>query len=204
MYGATEASARLSYLPPADLPRKIGSIGKAIPGVDLRVLRENGTEADTNEVGELVARGPNIMEGYWNAPQETAEVLTRHGYHTGDLGRSDEEGFLFLVGRKREMIKSGAHRISPKEIEELLSENEAVHEAAVVGVPDEMLGERIVAFVTLRPGMEGTPASILDWCRKLMPQYKVPHLLQVQADLPRQASGKVDKLALKDGLSNRD
>jgi long-chain acyl-CoA synthetase len=200
MYGATEASARLSYLPPEDLPRKIGSIGKAIPDVDLRVLREDGSEADTNEVGELVARGPNIMEGYWNAPQESAEVLTSHGYQTGDLGRRDEEGFLFLVGRKREMIKSGAHRISPKEIEELLAEHEAVHEAAVVGAPDEMLGERIVAFVTLRPGMEAEPDGILGSCRKLMPQYKVPQLLQILPDLPRKSSGKVDKLALKELL----
>jgi long-chain acyl-CoA synthetase len=203
MYGATEASARLSYLPPEDLPGKIGSIGKAIPGVELRVLRDDGSEAVTDEVGELVARGPNIMEGYWNAPEETAAVLTSHGYQTGDLCRRDEEGFLFLVGRKREMIKSGAHRISPKEIEELLIENQAVHEAAVIGAPDEMLGEMIIAFVTLRPGRAGTPDSILDWCRKLMPQYKVPHHLRILPSLPCKASGKVDKLALKGRLSNQ-
>ena len=154
MYGATEASARLSYLDPADLPRKIGSIGKAIPNVELKVLRADGTEADVGEVGELVASGPNIMEGYWDDPEETAAVLDRHGYHTGDLGKRDEDGFLYVVGRTREMIKSGAHRISPKEIEETLMEHPQVHEAAVIGQPDEMLGEAIAAFITARPGEE--------------------------------------------------
>ena len=114
MYGATEASARLSYLPPAELPARIGSIGRAIPNVDLRVLRDDGPECGPGETGEIVARGSNIMEGYWNDPEETAKVLDRHGYHTGDLGVADADGYLRVVGRKREMIKSGAHRISPK------------------------------------------------------------------------------------------
>jgi acyl-CoA synthetase (AMP-forming)/AMP-acid ligase II len=200
MYGATEASARLSYLPPDELPRKIGSIGKAIPGVLLDVLRDDGSRAGDGEVGELVARGPNIMEGYWNAPEETAEVLDEHGYHTGDLGKRDAEGFLYVVGRKREMIKSGAHRISPKEIEELLLENGSIHEAAVVGSADEMLGEAIVAFVTLRPGHEESPDTIVEWCHGRMPQYKVPHTLKIRKDFPKNASGKVDKLALKRSL----
>ncbi len=200
MYGATEASARLSYLPPEELPRKVGSIGKAIPGVQIEVLRDDGSRADDGEVGELVARGPNIMEGYWNAPEETAAVLDEHGYHTGDLGKRDEEGYLYVVGRKREMIKSGAHRISPKEIEEALLENSSIHEAAVVGAEDEMLGEAIVAFVTLRPGHEEEAEGIIEWCRGRMPQYKVPHSLEVRRDFPRNASGKVDKLALKRSL----
>jgi acyl-CoA synthetase (AMP-forming)/AMP-acid ligase II len=200
MYGATEASARLSYLPPEKLSRKVGSIGKAIPGVQLDVLRDDGSRADDGEVGELVARGPNIMEGYWNDPEETAAVLDEYGYHTGDLGRRDEEGYLYVVGRKREMIKSGAHRISPKEIEEVLLENRSIHEAAVVGAEDEMLGEAIVAFVTLRPGHEAEPDAIIEWCRGRMPQYKVPHAMEIRRDFPRNASGKVDKLALKKGL----
>ncbi|MBZ5640485.1 MAG: acyl--CoA ligase [Acidobacteriia bacterium] len=197
MYGATEASARLSYLEPADLPRKIGSIGKAIPNVELRVLRDDGAEVEIGEIGEIVARGSNIMEGYWNAPEETAAVLDENGYHTGDLGRRDEEGFLYVVGRKREMIKSGAHRISPKEIEEVLVEHPAVHEAAVVGVPDEILGESIAAFVTLRPGHPQDGAGILAWCRERLPAYKIPTTLRSLREFPRNASGKIDKLALK-------
>lgn len=196
MYGATEASARLSYLEPADLPRKFGSIGKAIPNVELCVLREDGTEADVGEVGELVARGQNIMEGYWNDPEETAAVLDELGYHTGDLGRRDDEGFLYVVGRNREMIKSGAHRIAPKEIEEALLEHPQIHEAAVVGVPDEILGESISAFVSARP--EENPASeeILNWCKLRLPSYKVPNTLRILKELHRSAAGKIDKLFL--------
>ncbi len=190
MYGATEASARLSYLDPSDLQRKIGSIGKAIPNVELRVLRDDGAEAAVGEIGEIVARGSNLMEGYWNDPEETAAVLDRHGYHTGDLGRRDEEGFLFVVGRKREMIKSGAHRISPKEIEEALVEHPAVHEAAVIGVEDEILGEAIAAYVTLRPGQEGDLAAILAWCRERLPSYKVPGVLNMLAGIPEEHVGE--------------
>jgi acyl-CoA synthetase (AMP-forming)/AMP-acid ligase II len=197
MYGATEASARLSYLDPADLPRKVGSIGKAIPDVELRVLRDDGTEASVGEVGEIVARGPNIMEAYWNDPDETAAVLDARGYHTGDLGRRDDEGFLYVVGRKREMIKSGAHRISPKEIEEMLVEHPMVDQAAVVGIPDEMLGEAIVAFVTLRSEIgDRRPSQLLEWCRRKLAPHKVPGRVEVVDELPLNASGKIDKLAL--------
>jgi acyl-CoA synthetase (AMP-forming)/AMP-acid ligase II len=197
MYGATEASARLSYLDPSDLQRKIGSIGKAIPNVELRVLRDDSSEAAVGEVGEIVARGSNLMEGYWNDPEETAAVLDRQGYHTGDLGKRDEEGFLYVVGRKREMIKSGAHRISPKEIEEALMEHPAVHEAAVIGVDDEILGEAIVAYITLRPGQEGEPSVILAWCRERLPSYKMPGVLNTLGEFPRNTSGKIDKPALR-------
>ncbi|HEX4824864.1 MAG TPA: class I adenylate-forming enzyme family protein [Candidatus Polarisedimenticolaceae bacterium] len=202
MYGATEAAARLSYLDPQALPRKVGSIGKAIPGVELKILREDGTETEVGEVGEIVARGPNLMEGYWNDPVETAAVLDTHGYHTGDLGRRDDEGDLYVVGRKREMIKSGAHRISPKEIEETLVEHPAVDEAAVLGVEDEILGEAIMAFVTPRPGTVDARSDVLtDWCRRKLPLHKVPGRIDIVAELPRNASGKIDKLALAVGLS---
>ncbi len=196
MYGATEASARLSFLPPDELARKIGSIGKAIPGVELRVLREDNTEADVGEVGELVAQGDNIMEGYWNDPEETASVLDERGYHTGDLAVRDEEGFLTIVGRNREMIKSGAHRIAPKEIEEVLQEHPAVHEAAVVGVPDEILGEAIAAFVSVRGNEPLGEEDVIDWCRQRLPSHKVPGLVRVIGDFERNASGKIDKLVL--------
>ncbi len=201
MYGATEASARLSYLPPADLPRKIGSIGKAIPGVTLTVRRDDGTPADVGEAGELVAQGPNLMEGYWEDPQETAAVLDERGYHTGDLARCDEEGYLYIVGRKREMIKSGAHRIAPQEIEEILVEHPDVHEAAVVGVPDEILGEAIAAFISTRAKQPLNEREVLDWCRRRLPPHKVPGLLRVIEEFERSAAGKIDKRALADKLN---
>jgi long-chain acyl-CoA synthetase len=197
MYGATEASARLSYLDPAELPRKIGSIGKAIPNVELKVLRDDGGEADVDEPGEIVARGSNIMEGYWSDPEETAAVLDDKGYHTGDLGRRDAEGFLYVVGRKREMIKSGAHRISPKEIEEKLIEHPDVHEVAVIGVQDEILGEAIRAFVTPRPGHSPQPRDLVMWCRTHLSSFKVPGSILVIQEFPRNASGKIDKLSLR-------
>ena len=136
MYGQTEASARLSYLEPCDFFRKAGSIGKAIPGVELNVLKEDGSPVGVGEVGEIVATGKNIMQGYWNNPEKTAAVLRDGALWTGDLAKIDDEGYLYIVSRKSDMIKSGAHRISPKEIEEVIHELEGIHEVAVIGMPD--------------------------------------------------------------------
>jgi acyl-CoA synthetase (AMP-forming)/AMP-acid ligase II len=198
MYGATEASARLSYLDPDDLQRKLGSIGRAVPGVELTVRRDDGGECADDEVGEIVARGENIMEGYWGDPEATAEVLDAHGFHTGDLARRDAEGFLWVVGRKRDMIKSGAHRIGAREIEETLLECEGVDEAAIVGVPDEVLGEAIVGHVTLRPGARLTGEDLRLFCQERLPTHKVPREVQIHEKMPVGASGKIDKLALRD------
>lgn len=196
MYGATEASARLSFLEPGRLAEKMGSIGRAIPGVELTVRREDGSEAEVGETGEVVARGENIMEGYWGEPEATAEVLDELGFHTGDLGYRDEEGFLWLVGRKREMIKSGAHRISPREIEETLLESPEVDEVAVVGAPDEYLGEAIVAYISVRPGRTPSEEGLLEFCRERLPPHKLPREIRIRAELPRSPAGKIDKKAL--------
>lgn len=199
MYGATEASARLAYLPPDQLPSHVGSIGRAIPGVELRVLREDGSEADVDEIGEIVARGDNIMEGYWGDPDETARVLDADGYHTGDLARRDSDGFLWIVGRKSDMIKAGAHRISPKEIEDTLLEHPALVEAAVIGVPDALLGEAIEAHVVARPHAPIDAREIEEFARARLPLYKVPRRFVVRGELPKSAVGKVMKDALRGG-----
>lgn len=201
MYGATEAAARLTYLEPSCLPARIGSVGKPIEGVRVTVRRADGTEADVAEVGELVARGANIMEGYWNDPAATAEVLDEAGFHTGDLGWKDDAGFLWVQGRTREMIKSAAHRIAPREIEEVLLECEVVDEVVVVGVPDELLGEAIVAHLTLRPDAGTGTEAIEAHCRSILPAYKVPRRIEIHACLPRTASGKIDRTALRERLS---
>jgi long-chain acyl-CoA synthetase len=201
MYGATEASARLTWLPPERLADKLGSIGVPIPNVDLRVLREDGSEAGPDEVGEIVARGSNVMQGYWGDAEATAEVLDAQGFHTGDLGRRDPDGFFWVVGRKREMIKAGAHRISPREIEDVLLEDPSVEEAAVVGRPDEILGEVVVAHVTARPGAAPSPEALRAACQERLPAHKVPQEIHVRATMPRNASGKVDKLALRAGAA---
>lgn len=201
MYGATEASARLTYLDPHDLPHKLGSIGKPIPNVELRVLRDDGSECAVDEPGELVARGSNIMSGYWGAPEETAEVLSTHGYHTGDLGRCDADGFFWIVGRKKEMIKAGAHRIAAKEIEDAILEHPEVHETAVIGVPDEILGEAIKAFVVLRAGGAGDVAALELFLKKRLPAYKQPTTIELRADLPKNESGKIMKNRLREETS---
>jgi acyl-CoA synthetase (AMP-forming)/AMP-acid ligase II len=203
MYGATEASARLSYLPPEALHTHIGSIGHAIPGVELRVLGEDGLEVPPGEVGEIVARGPNIMEGYWGDPEETARVLDADGYHTGDLGRRDDEGFLWIVGRKREMLKVGAHRISPKEIEEVLLEHPALLEAAVLGVPDDVLGEAIEAHVVARPLATIDLDELAAFARERLAAYKVPRRFIVRPDLPKSAAGKILKESLRSAPEGR-
>jgi len=196
MYGATEASARLSYLDPDELPRKIGSIGKAIPNVELRVLREDGSKAEVGEVGEIVARGSNIMSGYWGNPEATAEVLDEHGYHTGDLARRDEEGFFYIAGRKRDFIKAGAHRISALEIEHAIAELPEIHEVAVIGVPDEILGEKIKAFVVFREGFEADPLALEKTLKKKL-AHKAPTEIEIRDDLPKSAAGKIMKQALR-------
>lgn len=198
MYGATEASARLSFLPPEELPRKIGSIGKAIPNVELRVLRTDGSEADVGEHGEIVARGSNIMSGYWGDPEGTAEILDERGYHTGDIAYRDEEGFFFVVGRKKDFIKAGAHRVSAKEIEETILEDEEVHEAAVIGVPDEILGEKICAFIVPREGLAPDVKALEKTLKRKLPAYKVPSEFLVRSDLPKNESGKIMKQILRE------
>lgn len=198
MYGATEASARLSYLDPADLPRKWGSIGKAIPGVDLFVADETGRPLAAGQEGEIVARGPNIMQGYWGRPEETRRVLRNGLYFTGDIGTTDDEGFLFIVGRTWEMIKVGGNRVSAKEIEEALYEHPAVAEAAVIGVPDDLLGEVPKAFLVLKTGV--SPCSeehIKEFLTGRLAPYKIPKSIEFRAGLPKNEAGKIQKRQLR-------
>jgi len=201
MYGQTEASARLSYLEPEKLSEKLGSIGKAIPGVTLKVKNEYGQEVKPGETGEIVATGDNIMMGYWRNDEDTRRVLKEDGLHTGDLATIDDDGYLFIVSRKSDMIKSGAHRVSPKEIEELIMEDERVHEVAVIGEPDEILGESIVAMVVPRPDAELTAKDILARCRKHLPSYKVPRRIEFRDSLVKTSSGKIKKVDLKRELT---
>ena len=198
MYGATEASARLSYLAPEDLPRKWGSIGKAIPNVELFVADENGRPLPAGEEGEIVARGSNIMSGYWNHPEETAKVLRNGLYYTGDLGRSDDEGFLYVVGRSKDMIKIGGNRVSAKEIEEALHEHPAVAEAAVIGVPDDVLGETPKAFVVLKGSYgKDTVEQLPSFLQGHLALFKIPKLYEIRDSLPKTDSGKILKQKLR-------
>ncbi len=197
MYGATEASARLSYLDPEDLPRKWGSIGKGIPNVDLFIADANGNRLPPETQGEIVARGANIMQGYWNHPEETRKVLKHGLYYTGDIGVMDEEGFIYVVGRSKDMIKIGGNRASAKEIEDALYEHPQVADAAVIGVPDETLGEAPKAFVVLKnsptPDIEETLRKFLA---ERLATYKIPKYFEFRSNLPKSKSGKIQKLKL--------
>jgi acyl-coenzyme A synthetase/AMP-(fatty) acid ligase len=197
MYGQTEASARLSYLDPHKLLLKAGSIGKAIPGVTLHLLKPEGKPVTVGETGEIVAQGENIMAGYWEDPAATKSVLREEGLWTGDLARIDDEGYLYIVSRKSELIKSGAHRIGPKEIEEVILEHESVHEVAVFGIEDEILGEAIKACIVLKDHAACTKKQMMRHCRQNLPAYKVPHHFEFLKQLPKTASGKIKKNELK-------
>lgn len=199
MYGATEASARLTYLDPAVQPQRTGSIGKAIPNVEIVVRREDGTAAAPGEIGELVARGSNIARGYWNDDVETSRRFDHLGYHTGDLGYADEDGYLYLVGRKHDMIKVGAHRVGAREIEDAISEYPGVHEVAVVAAPHDLLGEAPVAFVSLRDGEASVSRdALMSFLRGRLPAYKMPQHVSVRGELPKiPGIGKIDRVLLQ-------
>jgi acyl-CoA synthetase (AMP-forming)/AMP-acid ligase II len=198
MYGATEAAARLAYLAPADLPHKLGSIGRAIPGVEITVVTESGERARAGEVGELVAQGENISAGYWNNESETALRFGPLGYRTGDLGYADEDGYLYLVGRQHDMLKVGAHRVGVKEIEDVLHAHPAVFEAAVVGAPHEMLGEAPVAFVALKTAVDDLQNTLRAHCAAQLAAYKVPLRVVQTHELPKlPGAGKLNRTALR-------
>jgi long-chain acyl-CoA synthetase len=192
MYGATEASARLTYLDPARFEDKMGSIGKAISRVTVRILDETGNEQSPNQVGELVASGPNIMQGYWKDPEATAKVLDKNGYHTGDLGYRDEEGFLFVTGRKDSILKVGGHRINPQEVEDAIIGTGLVVEAVVVGIPDELLGNKLMAL-SVPKQKETIEMAILGACAAALPRYKLPSEIRIVSSLPKNPNGKVDR-----------
>jgi acyl-CoA synthetase (AMP-forming)/AMP-acid ligase II len=196
MYGQTEASARLACVPPERLDEKLGSAGKAIPGVTLKICDPVGRELARGDVGEVVAQGANIMLGYWHDRDATARVLRPEGLRTGDIGHMDEDGYLFLQGRESELIKSGGHRISPIEIENAIARLEGIHEVAVCGVPDDLLGEAIAAFIVPNADAQLTKKAVLDACYEQLPRFKMPTRIQVVNALPRTENGKLQRRTL--------
>lgn len=203
MYGATEAAARLTYVPPHVLRRKLGSIGIPIPSVSIVIRRDDGSLAEPGEVGELVASGPNIAAGYWNRPDESAARFGPQGYRTGDLGYMDEDGFLFLVGRLHDMIKVGAHRVGAKEIEDVLHTHHEVVEAAVVGAPDDLQGEVPIAFVSLASPLADAERQLQAHCAGRLAAHKVPVRIVIQPELPKLiGTGKIDKSVLRERVTS--
>ena len=191
MYGQTEASARLSYLEPEMLFSKPGSAGKGMPGVILRVVREDGSETSPGEIGEVIAYGKSIMKGYWNNETATQAALSHGWLYTGDMAVKDEDGYLFIKGRKDDVIKHLGHRISPAEIEEAVNSSDQVLESAVIGV-----NNTIKAFVVPK-GCDASISEIQAHVRKLLPAFKRPQIIELIDELPRTANGKIKRSALR-------
>jgi acyl-CoA synthetase (AMP-forming)/AMP-acid ligase II len=193
MYGQTEATARLSYLPPARAHEKRGSVGVAVDNVELAIVDDDGCRTATGDEGHVVARGPSITPGYFQAPEDTAEVLRDGWLYTGDRGYLDDDGFLFLVGRSKDFLKLRGNRVSALEIEELVATHPAVAEVAVVGTTDQFGAEQAVAFVVVAPGAAATEPDIRRHCRAGAPLYKVPRFVRFVDWLPRTSSNKIAK-----------
>jgi len=198
MYGQTEATARLSYLPPSKLRDKPGSVGKGIPGVELRVLNENGAPVAPGDRGEIYATGANISPGYFEDPGGSVAKFTPRGLRTGDMAVVDDDGYIFIVDRRDDFIKSWGHRVSSQEVEAAALRMEQLVSAAVIGVPDDQAGEAVTLFVTARPGAEITPDGVLAVCRQHLPKYMVPRSVLILDALPLNASGKIAKPRLRE------
>jgi len=191
-YGLSETSPVASFNHP-DRPRKPGSIGTPIRGVEMRVVGKDGNEVARDEVGEIVIRGHNVMKGYWRKPEETAKAIPDGWFRTGDLGRVDEDGYFAIVDRKKDMIIRGGYNIYPREIEEVLYEHPAVAEAAVIGLPHPELGEEVGAAVVRKPGADVTAGELRDYVKAQVAAYKYPRMVWIVDNLPKGPTGKVLK-----------
>jgi acyl-CoA ligase (AMP-forming) (exosortase A-associated) len=207
-YGQTETFLS-TCLPPDELDRRPNSIGMAIPNTELLIINDRGRHCRPGEIGELVHRGPIVSTGYWRQPELTERVFRPHpflspelgGYekvcYSGDLVKMDEEGFLYFIGRRDTMIKSSGFRISPTEVEEVLFQSGELQGAAVIGIPDEVLGQHIKAFVVYRDGASKDVDSLRVFCGEAMPRYMVPKSVEILDDLPTTGNGKIDYTALR-------
>jgi long-chain acyl-CoA synthetase len=203
MYGLTECK-RVSYLPPEELDKRPGSVGKPMPNTEAYIVNDAGEEINEAGVGgELVIRGSNVMQGYWHNPELTDKVLRPGRYpgervlHTGDIFKKDEEGYLYFLGRKDDIIKTSGHMVSPKEIEDIICRVEDVIEAAVIGVPDDILGQAVKAYVHLSANSRSSERDILSFCYKNLEDYAVPRYIQICGPLPKSENGKIQKQGLQ-------
>jgi len=202
MYGLTECK-RCTYLPPEDIDRKPTSVGIAIPNTELWIVDEDGNKVGPNTVGQLVIRGATVMRGYWEKPEQTARKLKpgplpgEYVLYTGDHCQLDDEGYLYFVGRMDDIIKSRGEKVAPKEIEHVLYNIKGVRDAAVIGVPDETLGQAVKAFVVLEQGSSLTPKDIQRECQAKLESFMLPKYVEIVQDLPTTSTGKIKKTDLR-------
>ncbi|GAX38425.1 AMP-dependent synthetase and ligase [Nodularia sp. NIES-3585] len=194
-YGLTETSPFATYN--SDLKYKLGSIGTPIENVEIQIVDDCGDQVQPGELGEILVRGPNVMLGYWNRPFETAEVIKNGWFHTGDIGRMDEDGFFYIVDRLKDMINLSGFKVYPTEVENVIYQHPAVAEVAVYGVPDPVKGEIVNTNLVLKPGHKITAEEIIDFCYQKMAAYKVPHVINFVEGLPKNPTGKVLKRVLR-------
>lgn len=203
MYGMTETWGTVVMLPPEDHSEarvdKMSAAGKALPGVELAILGEDGSHLPAGEIGEVAIRSPTIMLGYWNRPEETAKTLIGDGWlRTGDVGLLDDEGYLFLKDRMKDMIITGGENVYPAEVESALYAHPMIADVAVIGVPDERWGEAVKAVVVPAPGSEPNPAEIIAWARERIAAFKCPKSIDFVEALPRNPSGKILRRSLRE------
>jgi fatty-acyl-CoA synthase len=195
-YGLTEAGPNTFWLPPEKRLEKPGSVGYPLIHIDVKIIDGKGGECGANEVGELIVRGPHVCAGYWGKPEETAHAIIDGWMHTGDLARRDEDGCYYIVGRSKDMYKSGGENVYPAEIESVLYAQPAIAEAAVIAVPDEKWGEVGRALVVLKPGESLKADELIAFCQSRLAKFKIPKSVVFVDSLPKTAAAKVDKKLL--------
>jgi acyl-CoA synthetase (AMP-forming)/AMP-acid ligase II len=209
-FGQTETASTITMLPPEDHDltgtqaeidvklKRLSSIGKPLEDVEVRIVDEDGTSVVPGEVGEIVASGPRLMKGYWNQEAATKETVRNGWLYTGDLGHTDEDGYIYLAGRAKDFIKRGGEMISPDEVEQVLLSHPAVDEAAIIGVLDDYWGERIRALVVMKSGQQAEPQELIDLCHQRLASYKRPESVIFVSELPRNPMGKILKRVLRE------
>jgi long-chain acyl-CoA synthetase len=201
-YGPTEAAPVVS-VNPFHGGRKLGSVGPPLPGVEVRVADDDGNPLPVGEVGELLVRGPNVMLGYWKAPEATAEAIVDGWLRTGDMARLDEDGFIYIVDRKKDMIIVGGMNVYPREVEDVICQIPGVADVAVVGIPSGVKGEDVVAYVALLEGATLEPSAVVEHCRARLAPFKLPREVVMVAELPKTAVGKVLRREVRDDARQR-
>ncbi|MBM4330527.1 MAG: long-chain fatty acid--CoA ligase [Deltaproteobacteria bacterium] len=190
VYGLTESTGLVTANPVAGV-RKAGSIGLTVPNVETRLIDKDGKEVFKGEVGEILFKGRNATKGYWKLPELTRASIREGWVYTGDLAKQDEDGYFYIVGRKKDLIITGGYNVYPREIEEVLYTHPAVYEAAVIGVPDEVKGEIPRAFISLKPGQQVSEREVIDFCKANLAPYKLPRQVEILSELPKSSTGKI-------------
>jgi len=199
VYGSSETGFLTGLRDQEHIAERLLSCGRPCPGIEVQVTDGGGNQIEPGQTGELVARGANVMRGYWKLPKETSSAFRNGFFHTGDLGYQDASGYVYIVGRAKDLIVTGGEKVFCNEVEVVIYEHPAIHEAAVFGIPDAQWGELVMASVVLKPGMALTEADLIEHCRGKLSAYKIPRRVEfVETELPKNGTGKILKRVLRE------